>query len=135
MTPDGSQLTILNAESDDGGTYTCTAVNTVGKCSWETTVDLKAKPAFTLPPGLKKPIAFQIDEMMSLKVPLIAVPEPTLLLEKLDPEKDNAVLNSFAQNDIENTEVKLSFRHNFAVIKMECAQKWHTGNSKIPVHP
>lgn len=131
MTPDGSQLTILNAESDDGGTYTCTAVNTVGKCSWETTVDLKAKPAFTLPPGLKKPIAFQIDELMSLKVPLIAVPEPTLLLEKLDPENDNAVLNSFAQNDTENTEVKLSFRHNYAVIKMECAQKWHTGRWRL----
>ena len=128
MTPDGSQLTILSAESDDGGTYTCTAVNTVGKCSWETTVDLKAKPAFTLPSGLKKPIAFQIDELMSLKVPLIAVPEPTLLLEKLDPENDNAVVNSFAQNDEKNTEVKLSFRHNFAVIKIECAQKWHTGN-------
>ena len=127
MTPDGSQLTILHAESDDGGVYTCTAVNTVGKCSWETTVDLKAKPAFTLPPGLKRPIAFQIDELMSLKVPLIAVPEPTLLLEKLDPEKEDAVSHSYAQNDEKNTEVKLSFRHNFAVIKMDSAQTWHTG--------
>ena len=98
MTPDGSQLTILNAESDDGGTYTCTAVNTVGKCSWETTVDLKAKPAFTLPPGLKKPIAFQIDEMMSLKVPLIAVPEPNLVLEKLDKDDEAIVEATFTSN-------------------------------------
>ena len=30
-TPDGSQLTILRADPTDGGTYTCTAVNTVGK--------------------------------------------------------------------------------------------------------
>ena len=30
-TPDGSQLTILHADPTDGGTYTCTAVNTVGK--------------------------------------------------------------------------------------------------------
>ena len=30
-TPDGSQLTILRADTTDGGTYTCTAVNTVGK--------------------------------------------------------------------------------------------------------
>ena len=64
---------------------------------------------------------------MSLKVPLIAVPEPTLLLEKLDPENENAVLNSYAQNDEKNTEVKLSFRHNYAVIKIDCAQKWHSG--------
>ena len=98
MTPDGSQLTILSAESDDGGTYTCTAVNTVGKCSWETTVDLKAKPAFTLPSGLKKPIAFQIDELMSLKVPLVAVPEPNLVLEKLDKDDENTVEATFKQS-------------------------------------
>lgn len=78
MTPDGSQLTILHAEPQDGGTYTCTAVNTIGKCSWETTVDLKAKPSFDLPLSMQKPIAFQIDEMMTLKVPCIAVPEPQL---------------------------------------------------------
>ena len=30
-TPDGSTLTILHADPTDGGTYTCTAVNTVGK--------------------------------------------------------------------------------------------------------
>ena len=86
---------IIGAESDDGGLYTCSAINTVGKCTWETTVDLKAKPAFTLPSSLTKPITFQIDELMSLKVPLIAVPEPSLLLEKIDPQDEDKVEATF----------------------------------------
>ena len=82
-------------ECDDGGLYTCSAINTVGKCTWETTVDLKAKPAFTLPDSLTKPISYLIDELMSLKIPLIAVPEPSLLLEKLDAENEEKVEATF----------------------------------------
>ena len=86
---------VLGVGSDDGGLYTCSAINTVGKCLWETTVDLKAKPHFTLPNSLTRPITYQIDELMSLKVPLIAVPEPSLLLEKLDSEDETKVEATF----------------------------------------
>jgi hypothetical protein len=127
-TPDGSIMTIRHVESVDGGMYTCMAINTVGKCSWETTVDLKAKPAFTLPATLKRPIAFQIDELMSLKVPLIAIPEPVLTLEKLDAA-GVAVEATFTQG--ESKEVRLKYRDNFAVIKIEDAQKWHTGQWRL----
>ena len=85
----------IGVECDDGGLYTCSAINTVGKCTWETTVDLKAKPAFTLPDSLTKPISYLIDELMSLKIPLIAVPEPSLLLEKLDAENEEKVEATF----------------------------------------
>ena len=61
-------------------------------------MDLKAKPTFELPILLKKPIAFQIDELMSLKVPLVAVPEPNLLLEKLDKDDEKTVEATFKQN-------------------------------------
>ncbi len=57
---ESSTLILSHVESTDGGMYTVTAVNVVGKCSWECSVDLKAKPAFTLPPNLKRQIAFQV---------------------------------------------------------------------------
>lgn len=113
----------MYAESDDGGVYTCSAVNTVGKCTWETTVDLKAKPAFTLPSSLKKAVAFQIDELMTLKVPLIAVPEPTLTFEKIDCSAENEATTY--------KDVRLLYRDNYAVIKIESAQKCHTGQWRL----
>ena len=61
-------------------------------------MDLKAKPTFELPILLKKPIAFQIDELMSLKVPLVAVPEPNLVLEKLDKDDEASVEATFNSN-------------------------------------
>ena len=79
----------------DAGVYTCTAVNTVGKCVWETVVDLKAKPSFTIPPGLRDPITFQEDEIIRIKLPLIGVPEPTLALDRIDKDgKEVAVMAS-----------------------------------------
>jgi len=136
-TPDGSQLTILHADPTDGGTYTCTAVNTVGKTSWESTVDLKCKPIFELPILFEKPISFQLDELMSLKVPLIAVPEPNLVLEKLEKDDEASVEATFKSNpDLDepvhkDSQVRISYRDNFAVIKMESAQKWHTGRWRL----
>jgi len=136
-TPDGSQLTILRADPTDGGTYTCTAVNTVGKTSWESTVDLKCKPIFELPILFEKPISFQLDELMSLKVPLIAVPEPNLVLEKLDKDDEAIVEATFTSNPSldepvhKDSQVRISYRDNFAVIKIESAQKWHTGRWRL----
>ena len=61
-------------------------------------MDLKAKPTFDpVPRFLKKPILFQIDDLMSLKVPLIAVPEPTLELEKLEKDDETTVEATFRQ--------------------------------------
>ena len=70
----------------------------IGKTSWESTVDLKCKPIFELPILFEKPISFQLDELMSLKVPLIAVPEPNLVLEKLDKDDEAIVEATFTSN-------------------------------------
>ena len=113
---------VLGVGSDDGGLYTCSAINTVGKCLWETTVDLKAKPHFTLPNSLTRPITYQIDELMSLKVPLIAVPEPSLLLEKLDSEDETKVEATFQalvrnlrfeHEKLQNTTLYIIYKNNF----------------------
>ena len=58
-------------------------------------VDLKAKPSFTIPPGLRDPITFQEDEIIRIKLPLIGVPEPTLALDRIDKDgKEVAVMAS-----------------------------------------
>ena len=61
-------------------------------------MDLKCKPIFELPILFEKPISFQLDELMSLKVPLIAVPEPNLVLEKLDKDDEAIVEATFNSN-------------------------------------
>ena len=61
-------------------------------------MDLKCKPIFELPILFEKPISFQLDELMSLKVPLIAVPEPNLVLEKLEKDDEASVEATFKSN-------------------------------------
>ncbi len=81
----------------------------------------------------------QEDELMSLKVPLIAVPPPLLKLEKLDEKGE--VERSFEHQSTaggggsgdESREVKLKYKDNLACIKIEAVKKWHTVFSlKVP---
>ena len=126
-----SQLTITNMQPSDAGVYTCTAVNTVGKCVWETVVDLKAKPSFTVPPGLRDPITFQEDEIIRIKLPLIGVPEPTLSLDRIDKEGKAVAVMSSESDDNDKEEANLQLMDDFAILRIDSAQIRHTGKWRI----
>ena len=67
------------------------------------------------------------DEIIRLKLPLIAVPEPTLKLERLDEEGKSiwTMANESDENDKE--EPKLQLLENFAVLRIDSAQIRHSG--------
>ena len=126
-----SQLTITNMQPSDAGVYTCTAVNTVGKCVWETVVDLKAKPSFSVPKALKDPISYQEDEIIRIKLPLIGVPEPKLTLERISKE-GQAVPVMASESDLDDKEeARLQLMDEFAVLRVDSAQIRHSGKWKI----
>jgi hypothetical protein len=37
------QITVADLEPDDAGVIRCAAINILGKCTWETKIDVKAR--------------------------------------------------------------------------------------------
>ena len=94
-------------------------------------MDLKCKPIFELPILFEKPISFQLDELMSLKVPLIAVPEPNLVLEKLDKDDEAIVEATFNSNPSLDEPVHKG-QHFVLTTSISLTQKWFDLNFGEP---
>ena len=97
-------------------------MNTVGKCVWETVVDLKAKPSFTIPPGLRDPITFQEDEIIRIKLPLIGVPEPTLALDRIDKDGKEVAVMASESDAADKEEADLQVKQTPTCGPLKCLQ-------------
>ena len=72
-----------------------------------------------------KPVLKITDEIIRLKLPLIAVPEPTLKLERLDEEGKSIWTMASESDENDKEEPKLQLLENFAVLRIDSAQPFH----------
>ncbi|XP_023325298.1 titin isoform X2 [Eurytemora carolleeae] len=115
--PDGSTLTVHNLQLEDDGVIECIAVNHVGKAISSTRLCVVCPPKFKTG-NIPSQFTFRVEDMIRLKLPIEAQPDPLLTLLK-----DEIVQDNFHCRAI--------LRDNNVIVKINSAKETDSGEYRI----
>lgn len=116
---DGGSVIVKEARLNDSGNIKCVATNVLGRATSVAQLTIEASPRLDIPENYNDGLIFRYDEVIRLKIPLIAKPPPRITWffddEPICPSEDV---------QIETTEVQTSLR-------IGAAKRWHCGEFRV----
>eukprot|EP00092_Neocalanus_flemingeri_P023397 GFUD01025368.1.p1 GENE.GFUD01025368.1~~GFUD01025368.1.p1 ORF type:complete len:979 (-),score=266.22 GFUD01025368.1:251-3187(-) len=116
---DGGSVVVKEARLNDSGNIKCVATNILGRATSVAQLIIEASPRLDIPENYNDGLIFRYDEVIRLKIPLIAKPPPRITWffddEPICPSEDVQV---------ETTETQTSLR-------IGAAKRWHCGEFRV----
>jgi len=116
---DGGSVIVKEARLNDSGNIKCVATNVLGRATSVAQLTIEASPRLDIPENYNDGLIFRYDEVIRLKIPLIAKPPPRITWffddEPICPSEDV---------QIETTEIQTSLR-------IGAAKRWHCGEFRV----
>jgi len=116
---DGGSVVVREARLNDSGNIKCVATNILGRATSVAQLIIEASPRLEVPENYNDGLIFRYDEVIRLKIPLIAKPSPRITWffddEPICPSDDV---------QIETTELQTSLR-------IGAAKRWHCGEFRV----
>jgi len=116
---DGGSVVVREARLNDSGNIKCVATNILGRATSVAQLIIEASPRLEVPENYNDGLIFRYDEVIRLKIPLIAKPPPRITWffddEPICPSEDV---------QIETTELQTSLR-------IGAAKRWHCGEFRV----
>merc|ERR1719189_1619696 len=116
---EGGAVILKGARLSDSGNVKCIATNLLGKATSTAQLMIEASPRFDVPQNYKDGLIFRHDEVIRLKVPLVAKPPPKVVWffedEPITPGSDLL---------IETTE-------SYTSLRIQEAKRWHCGEFRV----
>jgi len=116
---DGGSVVVREARLNDSGNIKCVATNILGRATSVAQLTIEASPRLEVPENYNDGLIFRYDEVIRLKIPLIAKPSPRITWffddEPICPSDDV---------QIETTELQTSLR-------IGAAKRWHCGEFRV----
>jgi len=116
---DGGSVIVKEARLNDSGNIKCVATNILGRATSVAQLIIEASPRLDVPENYNDGLIFRYDEVIRLKIPLIAKPSPRITWffddEPICPSEDVQV---------ETTEIQTSLR-------IGAAKRWHCGEFRV----
>ena len=75
---DGGSVTVREARLNDSGNIKCVATNILGRATSVAQLIIEASPRLDIPENYHDGLIFRYDEVIRLKIPLIAKPPPRI---------------------------------------------------------
>lgn len=116
---DGGSVIVREARLNDSGNIKCVATNVLGRATSVAQLIIEASPRLDIPESYNDGLIFRYDEVIRLKIPLIAKPPPRITWffddEPICPSEDV---------QIETTDTQTSLR-------IGAAKRWHCGEFRV----
>jgi len=116
---DGGSVTVREARLNDSGNIKCVATNILGRATSVAQLIIEASPRLDIPENYHDGLIFRYDEVIRLKIPLIAKPPPRITWffddEPICPSED-------VQIEVSDTQTSL---------RIGAAKRWHCGEFRV----
>jgi len=116
---DGGSVIVKEARLNDSGNIKCVATNVLGRATSVAQLIIEASPRLDIPENYNDGLIFRYDEVIRLKIPLIAKPPPRITWffddEPICPSDD----------------VQVESNENHTSLRIGAAKRWHCGEFKV----
>jgi len=116
---DGGSVIVREARLNDSGNIKCVATNILGRATTVAQLIIEASPRLDVPENYNEGLIFRYEEVIRLKIPMIAKPPPRITWffddEPISPSEDVQV---------ESTDTMTSLR-------IAAAKRWHCGEFRV----
>merc|ERR1719189_1348816 len=116
---EGGAVVLKEARLSDSGTIKCVASNILGRCTSTALFSIEAAPRFELPENYSDGLIFRQDEVIHLRVPMIAKPAPKLVWF-FEDEPISA-----------GTDLAIETTDSFTKLRIQGAKRWHCGEFRV----
>jgi len=116
---DGGSVIVREARMNDSGNIKCVATNILGRATTVANLTIEASPRLELPENYNDGLIFRYDEVIRMKIPLIAKPPP-----RITWFFDDEPISASEDVQIEITETLTSLR-------IGAAKRWHCGEFRV----
>ena len=118
---DGGAVVLKGARFSDSGVIKCVATNVLGRAVSTAHLAIEAAPRLEVPENYLEGLIFRQDEVMRLKVSLVAKPNPTVVWFF---EDEPITTTTESEIQIETTE-------NYTALRIPKAKRWHCGEFRV----
>ena len=112
---DGGSVVVREARLNDSGNIKCVATNILGRATTVANLTIEASPRLEVPENYTDWLIFRYDEVIRLKIPMIAKPPP-----RVTWFFDDEPISASQDVQVEITELQTSLR-------IAAAKRWHCG--------
>jgi len=116
---DGGAVVLRAARLNDSGNIKCVATNILGRATTVAQLIIEASPRLDIPETYNDGLIFRYDEVIRLKIPMIAKPPP-----RITWFFDDEPISASEDVQIETTETLTSLR-------IGAAKRWHCGEFRV----
>lgn len=116
---EGGAVVLKGARLSDSGTIKCVASNILGRCTSTAHFTIEAAPRFEIPENYLEGLIFRHDEVIRLKVPMIAKPVPKVVWFFEDEP-----ISAGSDLTIETTD-------SYTSLRIQGAKRWHCGEFRV----
>ena len=103
---------------NDSGNIKCVATNILGRATTVAQLSVEASPRLDIPEPYLDGLIFRYDEVIRLKIPMIAKPAPRITWY-FDDEPISA-----------SEDVQVEITENMTSLRIAAAKRWHCGEFK-----
>jgi len=116
---DGGSVIVREARMNDSGNIKCVATNILGRATTVANLTIEASPRLELPENYNDGLIFRYDEVIRMKIPLIAKPPPRITWF-FDDEPISA-----------SEDVQIEITDTLTSLRIGAAKRWHCGEFRV----
>ena len=109
------RLNLMLPRMNDSGNIKCVATNILGRATTVANLTIEASPRLELPENYNDGLIFRYDEVIRMKIPLIAKPPPRITWF-FDDEPISA-----------SEDVQIEITDTLTSLRIGAAKRWHCG--------